>query len=348
LDSKYRGSFNTFNSFLTADGLATPCTDLSIEKSLDNNFMLQQRFSANGMDYTEAENITKAINYPMQLQGNKLILPGDLVIPRGAKWRAQFVNMKLFVPVGRYVKFDENTRHYFGGRRSRTSFRGRDRNRNFRQDGRVYQMQADGELSNSDDVKASNFSETFDNKNFNKIEINGKMKVVIKQGKTYSVVLKGNKEDATKIKVHQSNETIYIDGKDEVEDEDMVMEITLPNLEVLDIEDTNDVTLEGIKASKLELFFKGDMKIEADVEATDLRIKLENNIVLTLKGTAENMDLRTKDGADFKGSRFRVNTCKIDADGDGKIEIYAKKEAKITGNDEDVNVEGDATIIKEN
>ena len=347
LDSKYRGNFNTFNSFITEDGLATPCNNLSIEKSEDKNFLLQQRFSANGMDFTEAENLTKAINYPMQLQSNKLVLPGDLIIPRGTKWRAQTVDMKLFIPVGKYIKFDENTRHHFGNFNRRTSFRGRHSNRNFKQDSRVYQMQSDGELTNSDDVKANNYSTTFDYKNFNKIEINGKMKVVVKQGKTYSIVLKGNKEDATKIKVRQSNETIHVQGENEVEDEDMVIEITLPDLEVLDIEDTNEVTLEGIKTNKLELFSRGDMKIEGDIEVTDLRVKIENGIVLTLKGTAETLDLRTRDNADFRGSRFRVNTSKIDADGNGKIEVYAKKQVKITGNNDDVTVEGDAEVIKE-
>ncbi len=345
-NSKFHNNIQFWGSFIDENGLATPCVGLNIEKSTDNNFSLQQDFSSHGENYSEAESLSKAINYPMKLEGNKLILPGDLIIPKGTKWRVQKVEMKLFIPVGKYIRFDKNTRSYMERFDGKTTFRGKREYRNFRGESKVYQMQKNGELANNDDIKAENFSQSFENKNFNKIEIKGNLKVVVKQGKNYSITLKGDKDDIQKVSLRQSNETIYIDAKDDINDDDLVVEITLPNLEVLDIKDTKGVTIEGISSDKLELFLDGNMTVDADIEAKDMRIKLENDITLNIKGTAETLDVRLKDETELKGSRFQVNTCKVDAEDSASIEIYAKKQVKVTGDNGNVKVEGDAEVIR--
>lgn len=105
--------FNIENELLvTNDALLIRDVDIRIHKGERAGFGLVTHLESRGSNRTEAEQLAAAIDYGAINLGSTLVLPPYFSLPKGQKWRVQEVAVELKVPVGKYIRFEGDTRFY--------------------------------------------------------------------------------------------------------------------------------------------------------------------------------------------------------------------------------------------
>jgi hypothetical protein len=85
-------------------------TNLNIYPSKSGQFELVIHKYSEGSTREEAEMLAREIRFQIVQEGNRLIIPGSFMIGHDQKWRAQEIDLELYVPAGKVVDLDESTR----------------------------------------------------------------------------------------------------------------------------------------------------------------------------------------------------------------------------------------------
>lgn len=95
---------------ITTEGMKFGTTNLNIYPSKSGQFELIIHKYSEGSTREEAEMLAREIRFQIVQQGNRLIIPGSFTIGHDQKWRAQEIDLELYVPEGKVVNLDESTR----------------------------------------------------------------------------------------------------------------------------------------------------------------------------------------------------------------------------------------------
>lgn len=95
---------------ITTDGMKFGTTNLNIYPSKSGQFELVIHKYSEGSTREEAEMLAREIRFQIVQEGNRLIIPGSFMIGHDQKWRAQEIDLELYVPAGKVVDLDESTR----------------------------------------------------------------------------------------------------------------------------------------------------------------------------------------------------------------------------------------------
>jgi len=80
--------------------------DVEIKRSLSNEMYYTVQAESHGTSVEEAQNIAKAIRYPVEIINGQIVLPSRFEI--SAPWRNQNVRMLLYVPAGVKITMTDN------------------------------------------------------------------------------------------------------------------------------------------------------------------------------------------------------------------------------------------------
>ncbi len=78
--------------------------DLKIKKSPDSHFYLEKIYTGKGRDEKSARKNISSLVYDYKLEGNRLILPEEMLLPTSDKYRGQELELVLYVPQGKYIE----------------------------------------------------------------------------------------------------------------------------------------------------------------------------------------------------------------------------------------------------
>ncbi|MFN8715287.1 MAG: PspC domain-containing protein [Bacteroidota bacterium] len=95
---------------ITKEGMKFGTTKLNIFPSKSGEFELVIHKYSQGSTRVEAEQLANEIRFQLVQEGNRLIIPGSFMIGHDQKWRAQEIELELYVPAGKVVDLDESTR----------------------------------------------------------------------------------------------------------------------------------------------------------------------------------------------------------------------------------------------
>lgn len=98
--------------FFYHDAMISDHVDIEIRKGEGEGFVLEERLESRGTNLAMAEDLAAKIDYEEEITADALTVPTYFRIPSGTKWRAQGVRAILQVPVGKYIRFDGETRFY--------------------------------------------------------------------------------------------------------------------------------------------------------------------------------------------------------------------------------------------
>ena len=98
--------------FFYHDALISDNVDIEIRKGESEGFVLEERLESRGTNLAMAEELAAAINYQERVTADALTVPTYFHIPRGTKWRVQGVRAIVEIPVGKFIRFDGETRFY--------------------------------------------------------------------------------------------------------------------------------------------------------------------------------------------------------------------------------------------
>jgi putative autotransporter adhesin-like protein/phage shock PspC-like protein len=304
----YRGSTFLLGDLKISDQrLISRHVHLDIQKSNTDGFELVQETFSRGKSESEALKLAGAIEYTVQLEDNTLVFPRIIELPRGEKWRNQFVNLTLKVPEGKFIYLYDNLWSigddiYVDRNQEYPGF----------DEGQTWQMDEDG-LVNLEFLRKSLRSEEFKYKDYENLQIEGQIKVTIKKGDVYKITLSGKPHYLDKVEFVQLDKTLTITSENDYLTSPIRMTITLPEVKVLDLKNADDVKVQGFTQKSMRIKHEGDDELSVLAKIDSLYLRQAGKSKVTLKGSGEFMEAILDKSTRLDADRYSLKKAKIDA-----------------------------------
>jgi phage shock protein PspC (stress-responsive transcriptional regulator) len=298
--------------YLSGDKLVSKNLSLRIEKSETGKFEILQSNFSRGNSIEEGQRLAAGIDYQYRIEGNKVILPETFTVTKGTKWRAQKVNLTLKVPVGKWVKITEPVNRILHEVQT-------DENYKFPWWGSDYawKMGPNG-MTAPAYIEEQKKNYSFDN--FSKINLEGPVRLVIKQGDAYSVNLTSGKDYEEDISISKENDLLSI-STDVDPGEPVIFEITMPSLQELVLSNSGDVSLRDFNLDNLKIVNEGEAKIEAFVNVQNLEVELNGDNELEIKGQGNRLKAMLDNNTRMDAEQFNAKVADITASGDSWVKV---------------------------
>ena len=292
---------------LTDKELVSSNICLNIKKGESSDIELKQQIYSRGLNITEAGDIARKVNVPIQVSESGIVIPSNFIIPKGEKWRNQTVELILYLPENKSVRLDASLRHRL---HSVIVDDPNDfspwHNRN-----EIWTMGDQGLactscLKDQDDAQLSF-------KDFTKLKIDGKMKVQINQGDEYKVNLNGRKHYTEKVEVVQMDETLLVSTELEHTSSPIRLYITMPQLTDIDTEDTDDIHIQGFKASNMNMKSKGRYEVKAYIDVDSLNLTQIDRNEVDIRGKCNYLNVYLENRAELDAEKISIREVDINA-----------------------------------
>jgi phage shock protein PspC (stress-responsive transcriptional regulator) len=308
-------------------------------------FKLVQNFKSQGTTKAQAIENAKMIEYNVKLQDSVLTFDSNIIFKPGAVFRAQELNMILYVPYNSPFVLDRSSSIFIDNYIEHE-----------RLDDNTWVMTEKGLQCSSCPMESS--TEDSGLTDFDQLDIHGIVDVRIHQGDTYSVELTGPEEEKKKYQIYRSGKTLIIDfeGKrnfnldwktDKVLDDQVHIFITMPDLERLEANGTGSIEIDEFQVDDLELELRGPIKMEGDLQTEEIMINLTGAAELYLKGHSQRMNADLTFASTLKAYDFEVNEARVEVNGASKAKLNVTEKLEIEeGMASDIDYRGNPEIIR--
>lgn len=169
---------------------------------------------------------------------------------------------------------------------------------------------------------------------FHSIVLKNDIKVNISQGDVFSVVAVGEENIIDLLELDVQNGVWDIEFERCVDDHDVKLFITTPDVRLLSIQGSGDIFAETFLETQdlsLRISGSGDMCLGTFAQHVDAKISGSGNI--ELEGNAESLDLSISGSGDFKAFPFISQRAdvRISGSGDASVHVLELLEVNISG-----------------
>ena len=173
-------------------------------------------------------------------------------------------------------------------------------------------MEEDGLVCNDCEghSKENNNELTFSD--FSKVHIDGLMKVEIEKGDQYRVRVTGKEAYTKKVEVNQMAETLHISTDLTRTGSPIRVYLTMPKLEAISVENTDDVKINGFEEKRMSIRNDGKHDIKAFVNVDSLTIKQKGRNELDIRGSGKFVKADLEGRTKLDAEHFAVNNAIID------------------------------------
>ncbi len=296
---------------MSGDKLIDGDINLRIVKSDDSNFELIQTHHSRGRSIEETEKLANAIDYQYKMEGNRLILANNFIIPKGEKWRGQKVNFTLKVPVGKWIKVEHDAKRTLEDIQQ-------DPEHGFPWWSEEYywQMGPEGMVAPG---YVQDHKKDYPFRDFNKIRVEGEIQLNIRQGNDYRVQLDGEEISEENLQFSLTGDRLSIVATAS----GSVLDITLPRLDELWAIHSEQININDFNQAQLRIVNEGDAHIKAFVEVENLTIELTGSNSLDLRGKGKSLRAVLSEDADLDAEHFTVSTADVHVMNNSSAKISA-------------------------
>lgn len=289
----------------TGDELISKNVYIELGRSESDNFELVKEVYSQGRSLSAATELAKDVKYELKQEGDRLILSPAIAFPQGDKWRNQKVYLKLKVPQGKFVRLDKSL-----GWQVRQMDLAEGHERVFWKN-TLWRMESDGlaclQCPNREDEKYFQMSD------FNKVKIDGNIKINIDQKEdSYEVRLEGREHFLEDIEVVQIDQTLMVSTEKERFPSPVYLHLSMPRLAALYLENTNDVKINGLEQTGLELNIKGGSDLKAYLDVDSLRLTQYGRNALDLRGRCGWLQASLSDHARLNMEKTEIGEANLD------------------------------------
>jgi phage shock protein PspC (stress-responsive transcriptional regulator) len=313
-------------------------------------FKLVQYFESQGNSRQIAIENTKMVDYTVSVQDSVFTFDSNLQFKKDAIFRAQRLNMTLFIPYDYPFVLDDNVASLIS-----TYFEYDYRNGNtwiISKDKDLQCVTCPEEISENSEEGRSSSSLT----DFDELEIHGLFDVRITQGFEYSVDLIGSEKEKQKYKISQHGQTLTIEYDNDNKKFDwnsnplnldkIKINITMPELENLELKGAGDVIFTGFTVDNLDIEALGAVEIEGQVNARDVTINLGGASKLELRGEGNTMEATVQGASQLKAYGFTTENASVEANGASSAKVFVTGKLEIKeGIASKVSYRGDPTTL---
>ncbi len=277
---------------------------VDLRRSKNGKFELEQRQYSRGETTEEAARLANEIRYQVEQKDGRLIFPEGFIIERKGKWRAQEVRLTLSIPEGQLITLDREFSRILNGVDAAEY-----RLTPHWHDNRVWKMGPEG-LVCTDCPESKVGDEKFDFSGFNQLQIEGEMKVMIDQG-DFEVRVTGKEVYTREIEVIKTGEILTVNAGYEDPGSPVRLYVTLPELNVLDLDETDDVKITGFSQPNLHLKCNGHHDVKAYINIDSLDLQQRGRSEIDLRGSGKYIKARLEDRSRLDAEHYPVNVAEV-------------------------------------
>ncbi len=161
---------------------------------------------------------------------------------------------------------------------------------------------------------------------FDKVDISHSFDVDIRQGDSFSVVIRVDDNLLEHLQVEKQGNTLKIGLKDNrnytIQNATMQAEVSMPGLTGVELSGASHGNIAGFRSSEdLSVDISGSSSLMGDIEAGDVRADLSGSSEATLSGAGENLTIDASGSSELNLSDFPVADTKIDASGASSVSV---------------------------
>lgn len=314
------------NSIINLDGakiidenLVIRNIEIDFAKSKDDKFRLIQTHFSRGSSSSEIEELTKSISYNPIFTDQGIVFPADFFIEKGKKWRNQKVKIKLEVPEGKTVKFGQEEEHNKLERYISHHSRHNHDIPNVSWYGEhIWTMKENGFYSKKDTPQEIGGDRGF--KDFKKLIIKGELKVDITKGDHYEVKLVGKERELKTVTMEQVGEILDINTHTRRRGSPVRLKITAPDLERIDLEYTDDVSIKEFDGRELAVFNEGKREVKVHVQVDSLYLNFKRN-KSDIRGKGKFLKVKLDQRARMDAEHYTATNAYVQAKNAGTIRL---------------------------
>ena len=327
---------------ISGDQLVSSNIFLKIEKSKANEFELIQGNYSHGESLGEAKQLAAKINYQPLVENNVLVIPQYFLINKGEKWRGQKIFLTLKVPVGKAIHLGDDVNDFV-----RHTKESEGSPHIWYHNNKKWTMEEDG-LSCVDCERKHDSQQLSSYQNFSKLHLEGGMKVEITQSNQFNVRMTGKTHYTDKFDFAQMGETLSITSDLSHHSSPVRLYISMPELNFISAEDTDDIKIRGFEQDKMTIHNKGKYDIKAFVNVDSLALKQVGHNEIDVRGEGTYLSAHLDRRARLDAEHFSVRFAEITANNSSQASIAVADTVKqVADPSSRVSIDGQPLVISE-
>ena len=287
----------------TEEQLIVEMVEIDIRKGEGDLFELIQENHSRGPNLEEAKELAIATQFQVEQEApDQLRIPKTFQILKGQKWRNQQVKLILKVPVGKAVHIgNQISLHEVDLDNHRIN--------PWREKGKIWRMEPTGLVCTNCDNK--DHEQKFQFSDFHNLKIDGNLKVQINQGENFDVNVSGRSHYVDRIDFVKLDSTLNISAKLDGASSPVRLYITMPQLNDIQIENTDDLSIKGFKQPSMQINHKGRDEVKAYIDVDSLLLRQLDHSKLDLYGKCQHLEAHISNKSRLDAEKASLKTVNI-------------------------------------
>jgi phage shock protein PspC (stress-responsive transcriptional regulator) len=316
---------------------------LDLEGYSGSEIKLVQTFEAQGSSRAKAIENAKMVEYHVNFRDTVFTFDSNLKFKQDAVFRAQRLNMTLYIPYNLPFTMDEGIARFISEYVDAE-----------KRDSQTWIMTENGLTCAS--CPPPDKDKITDLHDFDEIEINGKFDLRIVAGHDYSVELSGPDHAKEKYHIERRGNTLIIDfeGKQkfdwklkDLKIDEVEITVTMPHIEKIEAVGIGTIRLDRFDTNDLDIDLRGPVKLRADISSNDLSVNLSGSSEADLSGRTNNLTASVELASKLRAYNLEANNAFVETSGasSAKVNVSGTLEME-QGIASDIDYRGNAHIIK--
>lgn len=332
-------------------------TDLWIRGHEGSDIRLVERFGAQGNTRKIAAENAQMVSYTVTQEDSVLTFDSNITFSQDAKFRAQRLDMELYVPFKRPFVIEEDMWRLIDNRSDYHYYPDSDQDQ-------TWMVNEYGILECTSCYERpgretrSGASDEFGLQNFSGVDIEGIFDVRIEKGEKYAVEVDGASDDRRRYRVYKDGETLVIDFEDDrdyfwkrnlVDDHRIEINITMPTLVDLNVRGAGKVRFRGFNEDEMDIKLTGAVSANGEMEARSLDVELTGASYLDLSGSGNFLDADLTGASGLRAYGYEVKHAIVEARGASSAKVFVTDRLEMhKGMASSISHRGDPNEVMEN
>ncbi len=332
-------------------------TDLRVKGWDGKEIKVVERFQSQGPSRKVAAENAQMIMYNITQADTVITFDSNVTFKEGAKFRAQRLDVDIFVPYNQVVRIDASLWRLI----DTYVIDNTDRHRySLNEETQTWKMTETGltclSCPKDKDETITRTNDEYGLRDFNSIDLKGIFNVHIQRGDTYAVEIKGSEAERKRYDVYVNGETLVIDYDDArklfwkrrfLDNDEIRINITMPHLREMDVTGAGKLRFRGFDEDNVDIKLMGAVAGDGEINASNLNIGLTGASYLDLTGHGRFMEADILGASGLRAYGYEVGHCVVSAHGASMARVNVTETLEIDkGVASSVSHKGNPEVIK--
>ena len=314
-------------------------------------FKLVQTFESHGPSKQQAIENAKMVEYNVEVKDSVLAFDSNIRFKKDAIFRAQRLNMALYIPYNYPFVLDEASSRFI------TQYIDYDD-----LEGNTWIMTEKGITCRTcppdePEQDENGVDDQFGLSDFDELDIRGLFDVHIMSGDEYAVELQGSGDEKRKYNIYRSGQVLVVeydrghrkfDWDEDFRDVNEIrLNITMPTLKKIEAEGYGTIKFDEFTPDNMEIELRGPVTLQGVLRTQNLTINLTGKSEAELSGQVDNLDADLQFASKLRAYNLEASDATVEVNGASSAKVNVSNSLEMDeGLASDIDYRGDPQIIK--